>query len=453
MVAHEHLSREPSAEPNPTRTPSPYRSALTPPTSPSPSPVYPRRYRETERRNRRVGRPLRLLRLSRGPVDDRLLATIGERLTARDEVAAALARAMRPVDAAGPGRVTMREFRHALADGIGAVPEPPAALRDFFAAVDPVPDWVDFDLVDEGGRVARRFGRSAADVLLQLALIGSYRFDGPPRLLVETGGLLGDSALRRIAETQKWATAVTAPGALRRPGEGFRLTVQVRVMHALVNQAYERDGRWDTERWGLPVNQSDLASTLGLFNAVQLFGVRLLGVRVSRAESRAFMHLWKYVGHLMGVDADWLCDREPEQHRLNYHLLLTQSYGGPAGPPLAGALVEAQRHLHFDHFARARHAYARARLLSMLRYFLGRQGMRDLRLPLTLPWAVPPVIAANLVRHHLLGRTERGRAHLERRGDRFIEQHLRRHFHEQAPAIAELDRPAPPGAVLRARNP
>ncbi|MGY0021116.1 oxygenase MpaB family protein [Streptomyces sp. YJ-C3] len=377
--------------------------------------------------------------MSRGRVDDRLLATIGERLTARDEIGAALASALRITDAAHPDKVTMRQFRRALVDGIDSVANPPRALRDFFAAVDPVPDWVDFDLIDEGGRVARRFGRNTADVMLQLALIGSYRFDGPPRLLVETGALVGGSALRRIAETQQWATAVTAPGALRRTGDGFRLTVHVRLMHALVNHQFEHNDRWDAGRWGLPVNRTDLAATLGLFNAVQLLGVRLLGVRVTRAESRALMHLWKYVGHLMGVDQDWLCDHESQQHRLNYHLLLTQSYGGTAGPPLAGALVEAQRQLHFPHFAHLRRAYTRARLLSMLRYFLGRQGMRDLDLPPALPWAVPPLIAANVLRYQILGRTEAGRAHLERRGDRFIERHLRRHFHERTPDVAALD--------------
>ncbi|MFI7386289.1 oxygenase MpaB family protein [Streptomyces sp. NPDC049813] len=424
MVAYESAPREPSFEPCPTRPP---------------SPPYPRRFRETEQLNRRLARPLRLLGAASGKVDERLLATIGERLTARDETAAALARAMRHTGAAHPHKVTMRQFRHALADGVDAVPDAPRALRDFFAAVDAVPDWVDFALIDEGGRVARRFGRNAVDVMLPLALIGSYRFDGPPRLLVETGGLLGDSALRRIAETQKWAATVTAPDALRRSGEGFRLTVQVRLMHALVNDRFERSGRWDTEHWGLPVNQSDLASTLGLFNAVQLLGVRLLGVRVSRAESRALMHLWMYVGHLMGVDADWLSDRESRQHHLNYHLLLTQSYGGPAGPPLAGALVEAQRHLHFPHFARVRRAYARARLLSMLRYFLGRRGLRDLQLPPAIPWAVPPVIAANLLRYQILGRTAAGRAHLERRGDRFVERHLRRHFHEEPQGVAAIE--------------
>ncbi|MFD7713983.1 oxygenase MpaB family protein [Streptomyces sp. NPDC059786] len=381
-----------------------------------------------------------------GKVDPALLTTIGERLTARDTVAAELASAMRVSDAVHPERVTMRQFRRALAEGIDSVPNPPKALRDFFAAVDPVPDWVDFDLVNEGGRVARRFGRNAADVMLQLALIGSYRFDGPPRLLVETGGLTGGSALRRIAETQQWATAVTGHDAMRRSGQGFHLTVHVRLMHALVNHRMEHDGDWDVDRWGLPVNQSDLAATLGLFNAVQLLGVRLLGVRVTRAESRALMHLWKYVGHLLGVDQDWLYDREILQHRFNYHVLLTQSYGGSAGPPLANALVEAQTALHFTRFARLRGAYARARLLSMLRYFLGRRGMRDLGLPHALPWAVPPVLAANLLRYHVLGRTAAGRAHLLHSGDRFVRHHLHHYFGEQPPGVGPL--PAePPGAV------
>ncbi|MFF3501708.1 oxygenase MpaB family protein [Streptomyces sp. NPDC003247] len=425
MVAHEPAQRESPVGPDDL-------------TAPPPTPPYPRRFRETESLNRRLGRPLRMLLLRRGGVDPALLASIGERLMARDEIGAALASAMRTSDAADPERVSMRQFRRALADGIDAVPSAPRALRDFFAAVDAVPAWVDFDLVDEGGRVARRFGRNSADVMLQLALIGSYRFDGPPNLLVETGGLTGGSALRRIAETQQWATAVTGHDAMRRDGQGFRLTVHVRLMHALVNHAAERNGRWDTDRWGLPVNRSDLAATLGLFNAVQLLGVRLLGVRVTRAESRTLMHLWKYVGHLMGVDEDWLFDRELAQHRFNYHLLLTQSYGGAAGPPLANALVAAQGSLHFTRFARVRRAYARARLLSMLRYFLGRRGMRDLGLPASLPWAVPPLLAANLLRYHVLGRTAAGRAYLLRSGDRFVRRHLRRHFGEQAPDVGAL---------------
>jgi hypothetical protein len=391
----------------------------------------PRRFRETEAVNRRLGRPLQRL-IGHDTPDPALLDTIGRRLMARDELGAALARAI-------AGRqVTMAQFKHALDDGIGALHDPPAPLRDFFATVDAVPSWVDFDLVNEGGRAFRRFGRNAADVLLQLALIGSYRFAGPSDLLVETGGLTAGGATRRLAETQHWAVAITGHDAMQRYGVGYRLTVHVRLMHALVNHRFESNGRWDVDRWGLPINQSDLAATLGLFNAVSLLGVRLLGVRVTQAESRAVMHLWRYVGWLMGVDEDWLCASERRQHRLNYHLLLTQSYGGAAGPPLAKAIVDAQRTLHFVRLAALRRAYARARLLSMLSFFIGRTGMRDLQLPFAVPWAVPPLFAANLVRYHLLGRTATGRDYLLRRGDRSLRELLGRYFGDAVPDIGEL---------------
>ncbi len=64
------------------------------------------------------------------------------------------------------------------------------------------------------------------------------------------------------------------------------------------------------------------------------------------------MHLWKYVGWLMGVDEDWLCDNEAQQHRLNYHFLITQSTVSAAGPPLANSIVEAQRSLHYPNMSR-----------------------------------------------------------------------------------------------------
>ena len=54
-----------------------------------------------------------------------------------------------------------------------------------------------------------------------------------------------------------------SPGGLRRDGEGWRLTVHVRAMHALVDRRFETNGRWDVGHWGLPVNQSDQAATSG----------------------------------------------------------------------------------------------------------------------------------------------------------------------------------------------
>lgn len=395
--------------------------------------TYPTRFRSGEARGARIGRVLRTVGRV-GAVDEELMDRIGRRFMERDEVGAALVRAMRsPTD-----RVTMPQFQQALDQGIGSLDDAPQALVDFFAHVDEVPAWVDMDLVNAGARAYRRFGRSAADVLLQLSLLGGYRFGGPTDLLVITGGLSGDSTMRRLGETQKWGVAISEHDAMRRSGEGFRLTVHVRLMHAMVNHRFETGDRWDTGHWGLPINQSDQAATLGLFNGALLLGVRALGVRVTRDDAAAVMHLWRYIGWLMGVGEDWLAVTEREQHRFNYHVLLAQADVTPAGGELANGILAAQSTLHFERFARVRRAYARARLLSMLRPFLGKQGLRDLDLPIRRPWATLLVIPRNVVRHHVIGRTARGERWLVRRGDRDRATVQRRYFGPDEPQVAPV---------------
>ncbi|MFF4669904.1 oxygenase MpaB family protein [Streptomyces sp. NPDC001279] len=357
-------------------------------------------------------------------IDEDLLDLIGRRMYARDEPGAELARAMRRRGCSGTGRVTMAQFRKALDEGVRAVPDAPPELVRFFALVDDVPPWVDFDLIERGAGVVRRLGRTTTDVLLQLSLIGGYRFGGPAELLVATGALSGSTAMRRLGETETWTHAITRPGGLRRDGEGFRLTVHVRAMHALINDRFETNGRWDVGEWGLPVNQSDQAATLGLFNSTLLLGARFLGRHVSAADSLAVMHLWKYVGLLLGVNEDWLFDTEREQNVFNYHVLLAQDGQTPAGGDLTAAIVEGVRHLDHGRPNVLRAAYARARLLSMLRYFLGRKGLEDLRLPITSPWAVPPVVAKNLAASLLLDRSAYGRRHLERAGEAYRQKRL-----------------------------
>ena len=400
----------------------------------------PTRYREMEERGARLGRPLRVVAGVR-QVDEPLMARLATGFLRIDEPGAALARALR-APKGDPDRVTMRQLRRALAEGIDAVPDAPAPLCEFFATARDVPDWVDFDLIDEGALVIRRLGRNAADVLLQLSLVGGYRFGGPADLLVATGGLVGDATLRRLGETQQWTIAVAQHGALRPGGEGERLTLHVRAMHALVNESFAgRDAdadRWDVARWGMPINQSDQAATLGLFSGVLLLGCRALGVPVGRRESDAVMHLWRYVGWLLGIEDDWLVADEREQHRRNYHVLLAQSGQTEAGAALSQSIIEAQRRLHVRRPVALRRWYARERLLSMLTVFLGPTSMRELGLPMRPPWATPLVIAQNVVRYRVLGRTGWGRRRLERWGDAVQRDVLRRHFGPEAAEVGRL---------------
>lgn len=387
----------------------------------------PARFAAAPARNARIARPLRLIAGVDRPDED-LMSRIGVGFCQIDEVGAALAVAMRR-PAGDPERVTMAQFRTALTGGVDAVPDAPSGLRQFFAAVADDPEWLDRDLVDQGARAFRRFGRNAADVLLQLSLIGGYRFGGPPDLLVATGGLVGDAARRRLAETQSWAVAVTTPGGLEPGGDGWRTTLHVRAMHALVNHSFE--SRWDVARWGRPINQADQAGTLGLFDGTLLIGVRALGVPVSESDSRAVMHLWKYVGWLLGVGEAWLVDTERERHAMNYHVVLAQEGITEAGPLLAQDIVAVVGELPHGRWHTERN-------LSMLSLFLGRESMRDLGLPWRPPWAHALLWATNTVRYRIGGRLPGGPARLERRGAAEAQRILDQYYGSAERAVADL---------------
>lgn len=392
---------------------------------------YPSRFRAGEARATRMGRPLRLLgRVD--ALDEAFMDRIGRSFLERDEAGALLADAIRT------RAVSMVQVQEALAHGVPEAAHP--ALAGFFAAVDPVPDWVDFDLVEEGAAVSRRLGQNVADVLLQLSLIGGYRFGGPTDLLAATGGLTGEMTLRRLAETQHWTATIGLPGQLRPGAEGYRLTLHVRLMHALVNAAFEP--RWDVRRWGLPISQGDQFATLGLFDATMLLGCRSLGARITRQESDAVMHLWKWVGWLLGVHPDFLGEHERERYRQLYHVLCAQAGLTEAGPQLAQAVVEAQRVRRYPgwpaHLQGLRGWYERERLLSMLTVFLGPRSMRELGLGLRPPWAFAYLWPLNLVRYQLLGRTAWGRRLLEAQGLRVRQRVLKSYFVGAEPEVGEL---------------
>ncbi|MBA4607856.1 DUF2236 domain-containing protein [Aeromicrobium sp. Marseille-Q0843] len=385
----------------------------------------PARFRAGGERNVRLGRVLKVLAGVR-EVDELLMARIGRGFTQRDELGARLAAAMR-LPAGDPERVSMAQFRAALEHGIDA--EAPPALAEFVGTLREDPPWLDRDLVEEGARVFRRFGRNAADVLLQLSLIGGYRFGGPPDLLVATGALAGESTQRRLAETQSWAVAVTTAGGLDVHGEGWRTTAHVRAMHALVNHTFEP--RWDVERWGLPINQADQAGTLGLFDGTVLIGVKALGVPVSQDDSRAVMHLWKYVGWLMGVDEPWLVDSERERQRINYHVVLAQDGITEAGPQLSQDIIAVLGRLPHGR-------WKTERSLSMLSLFLGRESMRELGLPWRPPWAHVMLWVANSARHRVLGRLPGGKRRLEESGARVAQKILAEYYASDDRAVADL---------------
>ncbi len=223
---------------------------------------------------------------------------------------------------AGP-REAKAMFDQALMHGIDSVENPPAPLKAFFAHIDKPPAWLDPALAEQGVKVSRLPGDVSYLVLRDFALMGGYALFNSMNQTLSATGALGKQTAQRLAETGKWANDVTSDHGMDRFGSGFITTIRVRMVHGLVRRNLRLKKDWEWDKWGLPINQIDMLSTYLAFGPVSLMGSRLFGVFFSKKESKAFMHLWRYIGWLLGMDEHWLAITEGDGLRKLYHTFMT----------------------------------------------------------------------------------------------------------------------------------
>ncbi len=230
----------------------------------------------------------------------------------------------------------------ALDHGIDTVADAPASLRNLFAQVDEVPDWVDWKRMNLGARTYQRMGMMAPIILSFLSLMRGYHSSAAIKPLVFTGQL-DRMAPRRLAETGKFVTETSQVNGLRRFAPGFKTTVRVRLIHAQVRRMLQKSGRWDEAEWGVPINQADMLSTQLSFSVAVLYGARMLGFEFDWEESEALIHLWRYSGYLNGIDQGILATSEAEAERLAELSHLTQPGPDEGSWMLAEALRQVPK--------------------------------------------------------------------------------------------------------------
>jgi hypothetical protein len=192
----------------------------------------------------------------------------------------------------------------ALRDGVHACPDAPESLQRLFSEIEQPPEWLDWQQVELGARVFRRFGTHMYSQAGAITLQG-YRESSVAKPLAFTGAYTGESAQRRFLETAAFWIDVSEPGALRPGGAGVATALRVRVMHVFVRQRLLDHPGWDLEGWGVPISQGDALLTLMGGSFLPGYLLKTLGYRTSREEILATMHFWRYVGHLMGVQPRW----------------------------------------------------------------------------------------------------------------------------------------------------
>ncbi|HVW44074.1 MAG TPA: oxygenase MpaB family protein [Amycolatopsis sp.] len=229
-------------------------------------------------------------------------------------------------------------FDRALQHGIDSVTRPPKALKDFFEDVEATPYWVDDERLDRGARAITRTGLLGLFPLGDMSLMGGYLASRATKPLVATGEI-ERMASRRLVETAAWWIDVTTPGNLRRHENGYQSTLRVRLVHAYVREAMNRRQDWDYDAWDRPINQLQTVGTLLLFSLVFVLGTQFLGIRYTERERGDIIHLWRYVGWLVGVDEELLPATEQDAWRLLWLLATTEFVPDDDSKRLAKALL------------------------------------------------------------------------------------------------------------------
>ncbi len=295
-----------------------------------------------------------------------------------------------------PTRERMAIIDAAIRGDEAPAPGPPAALEELIEEAHQVPRWVDWSRLERGAAVLMRTGILGGITLGAKALIEGYCAPAGNKPLAMSGRLQ-DQAAMRLNETARFVEAVGSPRGMRPGQPGFTITLKVRLMHASVRQLIWQSGRWRSDLWALPINQHDMVATIHLFSTSFLEGVQHLGMRLSPSDQEDFLHLWRYVGYVIGVDEDLLPRTMPEAH-LQWSII-----GATQGPPdddsraLAMALLENPLHEATTDEERARARKHVAFAKAICRSLLKEEHADALGLPKG-GWGVLPPLVTRTIR-------------------------------------------------------
>ncbi|WP_420147117.1 oxygenase MpaB family protein [Spirosoma sp.] len=222
-------------------------------------------------------------------------------------------------------------------------PDLPPEVRDYFEKTADLPPWADKDLMALGQQMYIRHGVLIGVLLSFKSLPECYACAKGAMVLYMTGRLNEHNGSynafsRRIAETAEFVMYTMLPGGLSPRGRGIRAAQKVRLIHAVIRY-YLRQHNWDATQYDEPINQEDMAGTLMAFSALILEGLELINVQLNDAEKEAYMHCWRIIGYLMGVDEDLLPNNAADGLALGHAILKHQAAPSEQGNVLMAALL------------------------------------------------------------------------------------------------------------------
>jgi len=188
-----------------------------------------------------------------------------------------------------------------------ALREAPAVLRAFFESCAVPPDWLDLPGHTPGIRMFHRNSALMLGAMVAGTLVEGFATNIAKSFFIT--GKIRDQGIRRLKQNNRHMFEIFLPGGLERDGDGWKLSVRIRLVHAMVRRLLDGSEDWDEEAWGTPVSAAHTGFAITAFSARSLRHLKRLGAQFTDEERASFMQVWRYSGHLMGIPETILfCD-------------------------------------------------------------------------------------------------------------------------------------------------
>ena len=189
-------------------------------------------------------------------------------------------------------RAGMERDEQGLADA-------PRELRDFFDAIEAPPPWFDPAAALHGCRAFH----SCSDLFVPAFFVATLQNVTTlvSKAFYLTERVTSDQGLRRVRQNIRHFVEIMLPGAMQRRGEGWKLSVRIRLVHAQVRRLIRASGEWDESVYGVPLSSAHMGLASANFSATQLRHVARLGANLESDERAGFMQIWRYASVLCGT--------------------------------------------------------------------------------------------------------------------------------------------------------
>lgn len=216
----------------------------------------------------------------------------------------------------------------------------PQVLREFFDAEADPPPWADYASHEPA---VRAFAQNMESVLV--AFVCGVLVEGFSTLIATsfatTGRVLDrEPGRRRLMQNNRHLLEAFSPGGMRPDGDGWKLSMRIRFVHARIRHLLAVSGGWDEGRLGAPLHAAHLGFAVAAFSERLLRHASRVGAVFDDDAQTSVMAVWRLVGKVMGVpDGVLFADRD-DARRIFGIGRLCEPPPGPDSVVMANGLIE-----------------------------------------------------------------------------------------------------------------